>query len=297
MNERQIQCFLTVAETESFTLAAEKLYLSPQAVSQQIANLEHELSTQLFIRNNKYVALTEDGIQFYEFYKVSQENYTRTLNNIRFTYLDMRSQFSIGYSEWIDPYGEIDKAIYSFRLKNTKTRFKAYQYSNDILYKELEENHLDVALLCYNQFLTPGEFGVSLFAKEDIRLYAPLDIKDDVPDKNCWGLPHIDAPYGLLQTEEWVEISKRMNQMLGQSPTNHIIMPNLQSVWACSQNMRCTVACDERFGYLHNTKTLRSYSLPYSSYLCCIWKKSNENPLIEEFVKHLKEVYNDDLSL
>lgn len=43
MNHRQLDCFLTVAETLNFSQAAKQLYLSQAAVSQQIQSLEKEL--------------------------------------------------------------------------------------------------------------------------------------------------------------------------------------------------------------------------------------------------------------
>jgi len=55
-----LQCFLAVAETCSFTKAADKVGRSQSATSQQISNLEILLGKQLFIRGRK-ISLTQDG--------------------------------------------------------------------------------------------------------------------------------------------------------------------------------------------------------------------------------------------
>ena len=47
MNDLQVTYFLTVAESGSFTRAAEKLFVSQPAVSKQIAALEAALGLQL----------------------------------------------------------------------------------------------------------------------------------------------------------------------------------------------------------------------------------------------------------
>ena len=61
MDTNQLSAFITVAETGSFSLAAEKLYLTQPAVSKRIAVLEQILSTSLFDRIGKRVSLTEAG--------------------------------------------------------------------------------------------------------------------------------------------------------------------------------------------------------------------------------------------
>ena len=57
----QYKIFNEAASTLSFSVAARNLYISQSAVSQTINALERELNTQLFIRQSKGVALTNEG--------------------------------------------------------------------------------------------------------------------------------------------------------------------------------------------------------------------------------------------
>lgn len=61
---RQIEAFLAVAEAHSFTLAASRLGLTAQAVSQLIAELEAILGFRLFDRTTRKVALSSAGRDF-----------------------------------------------------------------------------------------------------------------------------------------------------------------------------------------------------------------------------------------
>jgi len=61
MYNKQLETFLKVAAFGSFSAAAEKMYISPSAVIQQMNALEQELGAALFIRNRKGVTLTEAG--------------------------------------------------------------------------------------------------------------------------------------------------------------------------------------------------------------------------------------------
>lgn len=58
-----LQCFLAVAETGSFTKAAERVHRTQSAISQQIAKLENMLAKPLFVRGKTF-ALTKEGQRF-----------------------------------------------------------------------------------------------------------------------------------------------------------------------------------------------------------------------------------------
>ena len=53
--------FYAVAEVNSFSKAAEILHISQPAISYSIRELENQLNTTLFIRENRKIKLTEDG--------------------------------------------------------------------------------------------------------------------------------------------------------------------------------------------------------------------------------------------
>jgi DNA-binding transcriptional LysR family regulator len=61
INLWQVQVFLVVAETGSFSAAAVRLHLTQPGVSQQIRSLETHLGTKLFIRRGHGVELTAAG--------------------------------------------------------------------------------------------------------------------------------------------------------------------------------------------------------------------------------------------
>lgn len=58
---QRIRCFLEVANCLSFSAAAKNLYVSQQAVTRQISQLEQELGVKLFYRTTRQVTLTPAG--------------------------------------------------------------------------------------------------------------------------------------------------------------------------------------------------------------------------------------------
>ncbi|WP_199434533.1 LysR family transcriptional regulator [Qaidamihabitans albus] len=60
----QVRAFVVTAELRNFSRAAERLYLTQQALSKRIRRLEDTLSVPLFLRTNRAVELTADGERF-----------------------------------------------------------------------------------------------------------------------------------------------------------------------------------------------------------------------------------------
>jgi len=61
MEIQNLRAFLLVAETGSFSLAAQRLHLTQPAVSKRVAQLEEQLNAPLFDRIGRSVSMTEAG--------------------------------------------------------------------------------------------------------------------------------------------------------------------------------------------------------------------------------------------
>src|SRR3974377_1894919 len=61
MNLKQLEVFLSVAETGSFSRAAEATFITQSTVSQHISSLEREFGLRLLERTGKGVFPTEAG--------------------------------------------------------------------------------------------------------------------------------------------------------------------------------------------------------------------------------------------
>jgi DNA-binding transcriptional LysR family regulator len=66
MDVHQLELFLAVMESTSMTRAAEKIHLSPGAVSLQLHNLASELHTELFVRSGKRLVPTPAAVRLAE---------------------------------------------------------------------------------------------------------------------------------------------------------------------------------------------------------------------------------------
>lgn len=64
MTLNQLKYAIVVSESESFNIAAKKLYISQPSLSTSIHALEEEVGIQIFRRSQNGIAVTPDGKEF-----------------------------------------------------------------------------------------------------------------------------------------------------------------------------------------------------------------------------------------
>jgi DNA-binding transcriptional LysR family regulator len=62
MDSQALKAFVSVAELNSFSLAADALHITQPAISKRIRSLEEQLDSRLFDRHNRTLSLTDAGI-------------------------------------------------------------------------------------------------------------------------------------------------------------------------------------------------------------------------------------------
>lgn len=82
MTNTQVNCFLTVVKYQSFSKAAEKMFISQSAVSKNISQLEKNLGYILIDRTGGTVKLTAVGELFYDYYIESDRKFKALLDQV-----------------------------------------------------------------------------------------------------------------------------------------------------------------------------------------------------------------------
>jgi DNA-binding transcriptional LysR family regulator len=83
LDTQNLQAFLLVAETGSFSQAAERLHLTQPAVSKRVALLEEQLQAGLFDRIGRNVSLTEAGRALLPHAKRVQQELQQAMQSVR----------------------------------------------------------------------------------------------------------------------------------------------------------------------------------------------------------------------
>lgn len=83
MNDLQMDYFISVAQTGSFSLSAKLLYVSTPAVSKQISALESELGLKLFERTSKGAELTDAGAKVLDYVYFTRKQLAKVLRDAK----------------------------------------------------------------------------------------------------------------------------------------------------------------------------------------------------------------------
>lgn len=119
--DQALYVFITVAEQQNFTRAAEMLHMTQPAVSNHIQSLERSLNIKLLERTNKYVRLNKAGEIVYHHAKDILNLHTRMNNLLDDLKNTVSGTLSIGasytYGEYVLPY-KLSTLLQSFPLLN-----------------------------------------------------------------------------------------------------------------------------------------------------------------------------------
>jgi len=146
MEFRQLELFLAVMEDASVTHAAEKMFLSPGAVSLQLHNLAADLHTELFVRSGKRLVPTPAAVRLAEHAKavlsqvrqIEQEFANDPLNDRR------PFHFATGATTLIHRLG---RPLRLLRKKFPRTSIKITVSATEEMVAGLLDRRFDLALI------------------------------------------------------------------------------------------------------------------------------------------------------
>ena len=144
MEIRVLKYFLAVAREENISRAAEVLHITQPTLSRQIAQLEEELGTQLFVRG-KHLMLTDAGIML----RRRAEEVTELVDRIEAEFSapeDVGGKISVGEGA-IRSSEILMKAMVQFREKYPKVQYEIYSNTSDFIKERLDKGLCDFGLL------------------------------------------------------------------------------------------------------------------------------------------------------
>ncbi len=145
MNLRQLEYFVCVAETLSFTKTAETFYISQTAVTQQIRALEEQLGVTLFNRTKRSVKLTPAGSIFLGEARAILNRMDSAVEKARQAANGFTGSLKLGIIQGYDnPY--LPDVIHNFCAAYPNVSLQFTETNTETLYKMLLEKTLDLTL-------------------------------------------------------------------------------------------------------------------------------------------------------
>ena len=147
----QLKYFIAVAESGSFSEAAELMFSAQSTVSKQIASLEKELNVQLFDRSKRKVALTIYGEAFLSHALNIISNYNNMLKDISALTAHDESTAIIRATASMLPYNLIS-LVASFKQECGWADIHMEEFETEDILKMLRENECDLAFFRVGKF-------------------------------------------------------------------------------------------------------------------------------------------------
>jgi LysR family transcriptional regulator, transcription activator of glutamate synthase operon len=148
MEFRQIQYFLSVVDTGSFSLAADEHYIGQSSLSKMIISLEKELGVSLFDRSKRKIFLTAGGEAFLVHARKINDDYKAMLADLD-KYKSAKDYFSIAAIPVLSEYGII-ASIAQFREKHPDIHINLEEIDGLNILPALDEHRFDLAITRHN---------------------------------------------------------------------------------------------------------------------------------------------------
>lgn len=142
MELRHLRYFVAVVEEQSFTKAAEKLFIAQPPLSRQIQNLEQELDLQLFERGSRPLKTTEAGKFFYQHAVKLLSNAEEVKSMTKRIGMADRT-IRIGFVGSL-LFGLLSRIIYLFKQQQPHLKIQMEEMSTHEQIQALKEGRIDV---------------------------------------------------------------------------------------------------------------------------------------------------------
>ncbi|MFC3126264.1 LysR substrate-binding domain-containing protein [Pseudoroseomonas globiformis] len=172
MEIRHLRAFVAVAETLHFARAAERLDLSPPALTERIQSLEAGVGVQLLRRSRRSVALTDAGQLFLEEARRALEQVQRAEQVARLAGRGERGILTIGFAPSVAFAGVLARAVRNWRASRPEVSLQLREAETLPQIRALAEGRLDIALVRPPFPETPGIVSLALL-REPLILALP----------------------------------------------------------------------------------------------------------------------------
>ncbi|QGT99332.1 hypothetical protein SYNTR_0739 [Candidatus Syntrophocurvum alkaliphilum] len=147
MNIEQFEVFRTIAQTKSFTKAANILNFTQPAISSQIKLLEKKFNVSLFERTNNGVRLTEAGKKFYDYGDRILTLYTQMENDIsKLSGQQNRECIKVGASYTAGNY-YLPSSIINYKERNPNINIRLEISNIDDIIEKVRNRIIDLGVI------------------------------------------------------------------------------------------------------------------------------------------------------
>lgn len=291
MEIRVLRYFLTVAREESFSRAAEVLYLSQPTLSRQIKDMEEELGVSLFIRTNRNVILTKEGMRLRRRAQELVELMDKTCSEFSDLEEEISGDIYIGSGE-THVMRLIARIAIMVQQEHPGIHYHLFSGNADDVSERLDKGLLDFGILIepadihkYDFMRIPGKDSWGLLMRKD----HPLSCLDAITPDDLNGVPLLTSRQSL--------VAGGLSSWLGKSFEHLDVVATYNLVFNAAlmveQGMGCALCLDHLVSTMEHTGLcFRPLSPILEAGLNLVWKKYQMfSPAAEVFLRKMQEAF------
>jgi LysR family hydrogen peroxide-inducible transcriptional activator len=172
MEFHQLRYVCAIADTGSFSRAAERCHVAQPSLSQQVQKLEQDLGAKLFDRLGRSVRLTEAGRTFLPHARSILHQMEAARSGVEDKRMDVRGSVTVGVIPTIAPY-LMPQCVAAFSRKYVDAKLRIVEETTPILIESLRNLAIDLAILSLP--LKHKEFEVFALQTEPLFAVLPRD--------------------------------------------------------------------------------------------------------------------------
>jgi LysR family hydrogen peroxide-inducible transcriptional activator len=197
MELQQLKYFCAIADTGSFTRAAQKTHVSQPSLSQQIRKLEDELGARLLDRLGRTVQLTELGRSFLPRARAVLRDLEAARSDVVERKASISGPIAVGVIPTIAPYF-LPPMLATFSRKYPEVRVAVVEEITPLLLERLRSGSMDVAIAALPLLARSHDF--QSFPLRVEKLFAVLPKRHPLAKRRALSLGEIqDDPFVLLR--------------------------------------------------------------------------------------------------
>lgn len=196
---RVLQYFLAVAREQSISGAAEFLHLSQPTLSRQLKDMEEELGKPLFIRGNRKITLTEEGVLLRKRAEEIVSLVQKTEKEIRISDDAIAGDIYIGAGE-TDNIRILARTAECLQTKYPQIHYHISSSDRVDILERLDKGLIDFGVICdavdgskYDYLTLPITELWGILMRRD----SPLSQKEQIAPEDLWDKPLIFSRQAL----------------------------------------------------------------------------------------------------
>lgn len=153
MDIKSLQLFMHLANSLHFSKTAQAMHVSPSTLSRNIQRIEDELSTALFIRDNRSVVLTEAGLLFKHYAMQQIEQWLLLKRSINQSKSELEGQINL-YCSVTAVYSHLPPILERFRRLHPKVEIKLSTGDSERAIDQVLGDQVDFAITAHPDTLS-----------------------------------------------------------------------------------------------------------------------------------------------